>query len=181
MLNFLRGVRTQGLLYITNHIVARIPIHTVRLWFYRRVMRFKIGKNTHIFMGAWFDSRGEFTIGSCSVINQNCRLDNRGGIEIGDNVSISAETCILTADHDLSAARFEARHTPVRINDFAFTGTRSLILRGVTVGRGAAVAAGAVVVKDVAPLTVVAGSPARVIRLREDNFKYHPVWGPLFC
>lgn len=176
----LRRVGFDGLLYITNHVVSFIPSHTIRLWFYRRVMEFQIGKDTHIFMGARFDTKGGFTIGSGSVINENCRLDNRGGIEIGNNVSISAETCILTADHDPFHPQFQGRTSAVRIEDFAFTGTRCLILRGVTIGRGAVVAAGAVVVKDVAPLAVVAGSPARVIKYRKDNFDYDTIYCRLF-
>ena len=90
-----------------------------------------------------------FRIGKSSVINQKCRIDTRGGVTIGDNVSISAEVCILTADHDLANPKFDGRTKPVTIEDYAFIGTRAMILAGVTVGRGAAVAAGAVVTRNV--------------------------------
>lgn len=53
---------------------------------------------------------------------------------------------------------------PVQIRDDAWIGAKAIILKGVTIGEGAVVAAGAVVTKDVAPYTVVAGNPARVIR-----------------
>ncbi|CEK17007.1 hypothetical protein CTKA_01330 [Chthonomonas calidirosea] len=105
----LRYVASQTALYITNHIVSCIPVHWVRLLFYRRIMRFQIGKDSFIFMGAWFDTRGNFVLGDHSVINQRCRLDNRGGISIGNNVSISAEVCILTADHDPQSPTFAGR------------------------------------------------------------------------
>lgn len=176
----LRRIYFDGLLYVSNRIVARIPSHTLRLWFYRHVMRFEIGANSHIFMDAWFDCRYGFKMGVGSVVNQKCRLDNRGGIEIGDNVSIASEACILTADHDLNSPQFGGRSAPVRIEDFAFVGTRAMILRGVTIGRGAIVAAGAVVTKDVAPLTVVAGSPAKVINTRPDGFDYSSTYDRLF-
>ena len=53
---------------------------------------------------------------------------------------------------------------PITIEDDAWLATRAVVLKGVTVGRGAVVAAGAVVTKDVPPYTVAAGVPARVIR-----------------
>ena len=180
MISYLRRLYFDGTLYLANRVVARIPSHLFRRWFYRHVMQFEVGKNTFIFMDAWFDTKGGFKIGSGSVINQKCRLDNRGGIEIGNNVSITSEVCILTADHDMQSPHFEGRLAPVRIEDFVFIGTRAMILRGVTLGRGAVVAAGAVVTKDVAPLTVVAGSPARAIKSRQDNFDYHAGYDRLF-
>jgi acetyltransferase-like isoleucine patch superfamily enzyme len=53
---------------------------------------------------------------------------------------------------------------PVTIGDHVWLGTRAIILKGVTIGDGALVAAGAVVTKDVPPKTLVGGVPARVIR-----------------
>lgn len=180
VMGYLKCIHFDGLLYLTNRVVARVPSHVFRLWYYRRIMHFEIGENTQIFMDAWFDAKRSFKIGSKSVINQKCRLDNRGGIEIGDNVSIAAESCILTADHDPANPLFTARTAPVRIEDFASVGTRAMILRGVTIGRGAVVAAGAVVTKDVAPLAIVAGCPAKVIRMRPDDFQYSTSYPRLF-
>ena len=53
---------------------------------------------------------------------------------------------------------------PIVIGDHVFIGARSIILKGVTIGEKAIVAAGSVVVKDVPPLTIVAGNPAKVIK-----------------
>lgn len=179
--NSFRVIGSEFLLYFVNRIVAKIPMHRLRLWCYRRLMRYEIGRNSYIFMDAWFDCKGGFKMGDCSVVNQKCRLDSRGGIEIGNNVSISAEVCILTADHDPRTPDFSHRHAPVKIEDFAFIGTRAMILRGVTVGRGAVVAAGAVVTKDVGTSEIVAGCPARVIGLRPSDFDYTLNYGRLFC
>lgn len=125
-----------------------------------------------MFMGQYFYSSKGLTISNNSVVNQNCVLDTRGGIYIGSNVSVSAEVCILTADHDPSAPTFSGRIAPVRIHDFAFIGTRAIILPGVTIGHGAVVAAGSVVSRDVPELSVVAGVPAKVIKHRNPKLDY---------
>lgn len=181
MKQFLRQLYGDGLLYIANRIVARIPSHTIRLWFYRRVMKYTIGKGSYIFMDAWLDCKEGLSMGVNSVINRNCRLDTRGTISIADNVSISAEVAILTADHDPNDSHFAGRLSPIKIEDYVFIGTRAMILPGVTLGRGAVVAAGAVVTKTVEPYSIVAGVPARKIGERNPDLRYSFPYYRLFA
>lgn len=176
----LKQIHYDGLLYITNHFVNRVPSHTFRLWYYRSIMRCEIGAGSYIFMGAWFDSRGGFRMGRDCTINQRCRLDSRGGISIGDNVSISAEVAILTADHDPQSVSFESRLGEVVIERDVFVGTRAMILPSVIIGRGAVVAAGAVVTKSVEPFAIVAGTPARKIGERRQDIDYRVSYCRLF-
>jgi maltose O-acetyltransferase len=176
----LQSARFDLLLFCTNRIVANIPIRRLRLAYYRRVLDLSIGEGSYIFMGAFFDSRHGFTIGRNSVVGHDCRLDNRGGIVIGDNVSISAQVAILTGDHDVQTRDFAGRERPVRIGDYAFIGTRALLLPGVTVGKGAVVAAGAVVARDVAPYTIVAGNPAKQVGERTTDLDYDARYARLF-
>lgn len=174
------------LLYVCNRIVAKIPSHTIRLAFYRKVMRFEIGDSSFVFMDAWFDTNhvpgtgSHFRMGSNSVINQRCRLDNRGGITIGSNVSISADSIILTGDHDPQSPEFAGRSKPVVIKDRVFVGTRAMILPGVSIEEGAVVAAGSVVTKDVPAHTIVAGVPAAPIGTRNQELHYTINYGRLF-
>jgi acetyltransferase-like isoleucine patch superfamily enzyme len=179
--HFLRRVWFDGLLFLCNKIVGYLPSHALRKLFYRAVMRFQIGPGSYIFSGARFDTRGNFALGEDSTINDHCRLDNRGGIIIGDHVSISSEVCILTADHDPHSPVFAGREREVRIEAHAFIGTRTMILPDVKIGRGAIVAAGAVVTKDVAPLAIVAGSPAREIGRRDPTLDYRVEYCRLFA
>lgn len=174
MLGALRTIYYDGLMFITNRIVSRVPSHTLRRLYYRHVMHFTMGPASCIFMDAWFDTKGKgsFVMGRNSVVNQRCRLDNRGPIIIGDEVAISAEVCILTADHDLQSPIFRSRERGVTIGDFVFIGTRAMLLPGITIGRGAAVAAGAVVTKDVPERAIVAGCPATQIGTRSPEFNY---------
>jgi acetyltransferase-like isoleucine patch superfamily enzyme len=181
MKSSLRRVWFDGILFLCNRIVGHVPSHAFRKFFYRSVMKIEIGEKSFIFCGAHFDNRGGFRMGSHSTINEECRLDNRGGITIGDNVSISAQVCILTADHDPGSPTFAGRERAVRIDDHAFIGTRALILPGTTIGRGAVVAAGAVVTREVAPLSVVAGSPAKEIGCRNPTLDYRVDYCRLFA
>ena len=167
--NFLLG---EVRLYLCNEVVAHIPSRRVRALFYRKIMGFKLGEKTSIFLNCRFDCAGGLAIGSPSVINQGCRLDGRGGLTIGSNVSVSEEVCILTADHDPKSPDFKGRPRPVVIGDYVFIGTRAIILPGVTIHRGAVIAAGAVVSRDVQPLDIVGGVPARSIGTRSHELAY---------
>jgi acetyltransferase-like isoleucine patch superfamily enzyme len=167
-------------IYICNHVIARIPFHCVRQWYYRRVMGFALGKNCALLLGCRFDAARGLTIGENSVINDSCRLDTRGGIQIGVNVSISSEVMVLTAGHDQNRADFGGYRRPVVIADRVWIGVRAIILPGVTLGEGAVVAAGAIVTKDVPPFTIVAGSPARTIGTRTKDLNYDLSYRRLF-
>ena len=106
------------------------------------------------------------------MVNSGCRLDTRGGIKIGSNVGISQQVIILTADHDMNFSDFAGRSREVVIEDYAFIGTRAMVLPGITIGRGAIIAAGAIVTKDVPAYAVVAGVPAKVVKERRKDLDY---------
>jgi maltose O-acetyltransferase len=82
-------------------------------------------------------------------------------------VDIASQVMIFNSQHDINDPHFGAITAPVTIEDYVFIGPRAIILPGVTIGRGAVVAAGAVVTKNVAPGTVVGGIPAKPIATRK--------------
>jgi acetyltransferase-like isoleucine patch superfamily enzyme len=168
----LRTYRYDALLYVCNRVVAYFPGSRLRHFFYRRAMKIEIAPSAFLMSGIWFDTRGNCSVGKNSVINQGCRLDNRGGIRIDENVSISPEVHLITADHDVESPTCAGRHAPILIEKLAFIGSRATILPGVTIGEGAVVAACACVTKDVEPYSVVGGVPAREIRKRNRNLEY---------
>lgn len=143
-------------------------------------MKFTIGTDTYIFMDCVFDCKGGLTIGNNSVINSTCRIDNRGTVTIGNNVSISQDVIILTADHDMDSPDFKGRNKPVVIEDYVWIGTRATVLPGCTIGRGAIVAAGSIVTKNVLPFNVVAGNPAKIIKTRSNDLHYKLSYRRLF-
>jgi acetyltransferase-like isoleucine patch superfamily enzyme len=168
-----RYAAAQSLAYLTNHLVNQLPSHTLRRLWYRRGLGVEMGDGATVLLGTrmWMYGPGQVRrahtrIGAGTRINRDCTLDTRGGLAIGDHVSISPEVAILTADHDRDEPGFPLRHRPVVIEDHVWIGMRALILPGVRIGRGAVVAAGAVVSRDVEPLAIVAGVPARVVGRR---------------
>ena len=176
----LRSILFELKLYICNNIIATVPSHRMRNWYYTNIMEFRIGNNSTFLMRCLFDFKQGLSLGENSVVNARCRLDTRGGIQIGDNVSISSDVIILTADHDMDSPDFAGRNRPVVIQDYVWVGTRAMIMPGVILGKGAVVAAGAIVTKNVAAYHVVAGIPAKCIKERKRDLKYTASYKRLF-
>lgn len=168
------------LLYLSNHLLNKIPFWILREAWYKMFLQLEINKNACIHMHTRFDTKKNFSIGENSVINRGCRIDNRGGISIGSNVAISENVTLLTAEHDLQAPDFLGIKQPLVIEDYVFIGTGAIILPGVTLHRGSAVGTGAVVTKDVAAHTIVAGNPARPIASRNENLQYNTTYKRFF-
>lgn len=173
--------------YATNHIIAHVPSYGVRHAWYRGVWGWQIGPGASVLMGQrvvtgglrW--SRGLVTIGEDSVINHGCLLTPFLPISIGKHVSISAGVSLIIGGHDINDPRFVGYAAPITIEDYVWIGMNATILGGVTIGRGAVVATGALVTKDVPPFAVVAGAPARVIKWRAlENPEYSLAFRPLF-
>jgi acetyltransferase-like isoleucine patch superfamily enzyme len=176
----------RGLNYLTNHVVAHVPSFTLRRVWYRHALGIDFGPGASVFLGAhvWFfgpreTRRRGVAIGRNSWINRDCTLDVRSGLTIGDNVSISPEVMILGGSHDYNDPGFcYVDAGPVTIEDHVWIGSRAMILPGITVGRGAVVAAGSIVTKNVAPMMVVAGVPAKPVAVRDSGATAYALGGP---
>lgn len=103
-------------------------------------------------------------IGKNVFINSCCHFQDQGGIYIGDDVLIGHNVVLATIDHDLDPYDRQNHYAPIRIGNRVWIGSSTVITKGVTIGDGAVIAAGAVVTKDVEPNTVVGGVPAKLIR-----------------
>lgn len=144
------------------HIVGLIPSHVIRRFFYR-LSGIRIGKGSTIHMGARFYTLGNIEIGEDSIVGEGVVLDGREKISIGNHVAIATDAMIYTQEHDIQSSDFHAIGGQVIIDDYVFIGPRAIILPKVWVKKGAIVAAGAVVTKDVEQFQIAGGVPAKVI------------------
>ena len=161
--------------FFFNKIILNIPFSSIRLFFLRGYII--LGKDTNIMshveiLNDSFD-RSQIIIGNNSVINSYCMLDGRKGkIIIGNNVDIARETAIFTLEHDPNSDYYHTISGDVIIEDYVWISSRATILPNVKIGRGAIVASNAVVTKDVSPMTIVGGVPAKYIGFRKSKLKY---------
>lgn len=110
-------------------------------------------------------------VGNNSNIGSYAYIGCSGYIEIGDNVMISPRVSIYSENHNFAGLDLPMKEQGVtrefvKIEDDCWIAANSVVLAGVTIGRGSVVSAGSVVTKDVPPYSIVGGVPAKIIRSR---------------
>jgi len=149
-----------------------IPFYFIRRFFYM-FSGIKIGKGSTIHMGARFFNPKNIRIGEDTIVGDNCFLDGRASLKIGSHVSIASQVLIYNSEHDINSEDFRPTEETVEIGDYVFVGPRAVILPEVKIGKGAVIAAGAVVTKNIPPLTIAGGVPAKEIGKRKiKNLNY---------
>ncbi len=129
-----------------------------------------VGEDFQLWTPFFTDFGKNIRVGKNVFINHACTFMDRGGITLGDNVFIAPKVCLITENHGIApSARRTLTSKPVVLCDNVWVGAGAIILPGVTVGENSVVGAGAVVTHDVPPNTVVAGSPAGIIRKITDE------------
>ncbi len=149
-------------------IVGFIPSHHLRRFSYR-VFGMKIGRSSTIHMAlSIYNPRG-IEIGNDTIVGEWAVLDGRDKLKIGNHVDIATGVMIYNSEHDINDEKFKAVTAPVEVEDYVFIGPRAIILPGVKIGKGAIIAAGAVVTKDVGEFKIVGGIPAKEIGIRTNK------------
>jgi maltose O-acetyltransferase len=142
--------------------LLRLRGFLVRWCFHSCGRNFQLGGGVRILFSTRID------LGRDVYVATGCWIQGVGGIAIGDEVMLGPYTILASNDHtkqDGSHRFAPGRNAPITLGRGAWTGGHVVITAGVNVGKGAAVAAGAVVTKDVPDDVVVAGVPARAITL----------------
>jgi maltose O-acetyltransferase len=129
----------------------------------------KIGSGSVIHMWANFFNPAGIIVGSDTIVGDHAFLDGRAPLIIGSHVDIASSVMIYNSEHDLEKDDFSAKVESVEIGDYVFIGPRAIILPGVKIGRGAVVAAGAVVTKNIPDFIIVGGVPAKPIGERKNK------------
>lgn len=133
----------------------------------------KASKNVHFYPGFTVRNPKGLIIEDGVNIGPKCLLDARRGLTIHKCAVIAYEAIIWSLNHDYNDIDFCGKGAPTEIGEYAWICSRSIILPGIKVGKGAVVASGAVVTKDVPDFAIVGGIPAKVIGYRlQKNYKY---------
>jgi maltose O-acetyltransferase len=128
----------------------------------------KVGKRCFVRGGLQIQESFNCTLGDDVFINSGCCMDNSAPIIIGSRVQFGFQVTLITGDHNIGSSHSRAGSYcggSIIIGEGAWIGARAIILPNVTIGNGAVVAAGAVVTRDVPPNTLVAGVPAKPLRV----------------
>ncbi|MDA8964588.1 acyltransferase [bacterium] len=168
------------LLGLFNTIIGRTPSRFIRHRWIRLVVG-SVGDGSFIGIRTTFMGPENIVLRDRSVINPDCHLDGRGGeLRVGEDVDIGPWTHIWTLQHDPNDPGHGTKGGAVVIEDHVWIASRVTVLPGVKIGRGAVVACGSVVTKDVSELMIVAGVPARVIGKRDNALEYTLKYYPRF-
>ena len=162
---------------VHNRLLTNVPVNDLRVGYLRK-LGMRAGEHVYLFGGTEVLAPQNLTIKGNCHIGRFCQIDARGGIALGRNVVIASHTLLITADHDPHSPDFSGRLGRIVIHDRAWLGSRVVVLKGVTIGEGAIVAAGSVVHKDVAPWSIVSGVPATTVGERSRNLTYEVDYGP---
>lgn len=170
MIKYLKKIKI-GIFAIWRELIISLPdeFSKFRVAFYNRQgckinRRVSISPNVRI--------RGVVEIGEGSSVAQNCSISGQSaGVRIGCNVMLAPNVVIIAFSHGTSDILMPMSKQPVEeeyiiIEDDVWIGANVTIGKGVTIGSGSIVGANSFVNTDVAPRTIVAGSPARFIKFR---------------
>ena len=133
-----------------------------------------IGRGCRIARDAHFSHPERVVLGDNVGIGNRFFANTWGGLTIGSNTVISYDCTIWTVNHRFDEGAtllpfdYHLEAGPVTIGECVWIGVRVSIVPGVTIGEGAVVGMGAVVTKDIPPLAIVGGNPARVIGRRDE-------------
>lgn len=154
-----------GKLAFNFHINKNIKNKSAGYLIMRDNSKLNIQNNFNVLAGGTIGivDNAKLTIGS-GYMNMNSKIYCFNEIRIGDDVIISENVTIRDSDsHDILDGKHK-KSAPINIGNHVWIGLNAIILKGVTIGDGAIIAAGAVVTRDVPSNSLVAGVPAKVIK-----------------
>jgi acetyltransferase-like isoleucine patch superfamily enzyme len=124
----------------------------------------KVQLHRYVKLSAWGnEGLAEILIGNETSIGDRTEIHAGKRVEIGSGCNIAWDVCIMDRDYHKFNSPVEVIE-PVKIGNNVWIGCNSVILKGVTIGDGAVVAAGSVVTKDVPPGVLAGGNPARILK-----------------
>ena len=130
-----------------------------------RLVGYRVDDGFRLFPPVYTDFGKNIKIGKDVFVNSGCCFQDQGGVTLGDGCLVGHNVVVATLNEHEDPDRRGARTAaPIVVGKDVWIGAHATILKGVTIGDGAIVAAGAVVTRDVPPNTIAAGVPARVVK-----------------
>jgi putative colanic acid biosynthesis acetyltransferase WcaF len=167
--NYSRREQARRIWWGIGALLIRLSLRPMFAW-RRGVLRMfgaKVGRAVHIYPSTRICMPWNVEIGDWAAIGEDAYIYSLGKVVIGSGVAIGYRAHICAGTHDFSDPSLPLLKPPVTIDPGAWIGTDAFIGPGVCVGRGALIGARAVVMKDVPPLHIVAGNPAKHIGIRD--------------
>ena len=138
----------------------------------KRIAR-RCGEDVFVKQHCYFGSGATLEVGDRSQLGHNARIGP--SVTIGDDVLMGPDIVIMTTAHAFEDPDRTIREQgalpvePVVIGDDVWIGTRAIVMPGVTIGDGAVIGAGSIVTRDIPPMSIAVGNPARVLRRRGEK------------
>jgi acetyltransferase-like isoleucine patch superfamily enzyme len=186
LLALLRFMRAHGMLNLKyGRLIVRLGLVKLRLdglAFVGPGCSLEVGKRATLELGRWSwvghgckirSHEGSVSIGAKSVLGQECTISSYQHVSIGRECVIADRVMLIDFDHGMVEVDRPIRlqgiyKRDVRVGNNVWIGYGACILRGVTIGDNAVIGTNAVVTRDVQANAVVAGVPARLLRMREE-------------
>lgn len=162
------GFIKQTLWYFTNALFVRAswnPFMGIKIALLK-AFGAKIGKGLVIKNNVCIKFPWKITIGDNVWLGEYAWIDNLDYVTIGNNVCISQGALLLTGNHDYTRSSFDYRNAPIKIEDGAWIGAKTVVCPGVIVNSHAILTVGSIATKSMEEYGIYQGNPAKLIRKR---------------
>jgi len=161
----------ESLARILVYISSFIPVNSVKILLLK-AMGASVGNGCSIAHGLDVTSPWRLQIGNDCFIASDVILAARGGITIGDSVTISSRAQVITDSHNIDSPVFAHTRRPISIGSNSWIASGAIIAGNATVSEGTVIGAGAVLTKHSDPWSLYVGNPAKKVRERKSQTPY---------
>ena len=156
-------------LFLIFHYLKKVLIK-IQQFYVSKVIK-QCGSHFRMYGSFYLQKPQKLILGNNVTINDGVYINARGGITIGDDVSISSGSKIVSTGLDINQEKFNQAHVdkPIFIGNNVQIGVGAIILMGITIGDNVIIGAGSVVTKDIESNCIVVGSPAKILKKLESE------------
>ena len=147
---------------VSNIVIGKETVVCANLLVFSYGGKIILGENTYVGEGTRIWSGASITVGNNVLISHNVNIMDSNAHEIDYLERMDSYLDFKKNGHPKEIGSVQA--SPITIDDHVWIGFNATILKGVSIGRGAIIAAGTIIVKDVPPFVMMGGNPARILK-----------------